>query len=41
MTIADNNPTTRGIHHLALTTEDMKMTAEFLSEFLVCRWSTP
>ena len=29
MTTADNTPMTRGVHHLALTTEDMKATTEF------------
>jgi catechol 2,3-dioxygenase-like lactoylglutathione lyase family enzyme len=34
MTTADNTPMTRGVHHLALTTEDMKATTEFFVDII-------
>jgi catechol 2,3-dioxygenase-like lactoylglutathione lyase family enzyme len=34
MNAADNTPMTRGVHHLALTTEDMKATTEFFVDIL-------
>jgi tellurite resistance-related uncharacterized protein len=35
------SPTTRGVHHLALCTDDMKATIDFYVEVLVCRSSMP
>jgi catechol 2,3-dioxygenase-like lactoylglutathione lyase family enzyme len=34
MNAAENTPMTRGVHHLALTTEDMKATTEFFVDIL-------
>lgn len=34
MTTAYNTPLTRGVHHLALTTEDMKATTEFFVDII-------
>ena len=34
MNTADNTPMTRGVHHLALTTEDMKATTEFFVDII-------
>jgi hypothetical protein len=33
------NPTTRGVHHLALCTDDMKATIDFISTCWACRSS--
>ncbi|NKB19902.1 MAG: hypothetical protein GKS01_05080 [Alphaproteobacteria bacterium] len=34
MSTIDNTPITRGVHHLALTTEDMKATTEFFVDII-------
>ena len=34
MSAVDNTPKTRGVHHLALTTEDMKATTEFFVDII-------
>jgi len=34
MSAIDNTPMTRGVHHLALTTEDMKATTEFFVDII-------